>query len=156
MAAVNPDQEELELNRRILELAASMTELNGGELHVVHAWSLVGESTMRSSAFARTPSSQVDELVEIERAARACALDELISDPAVTAAPWQQHLVKGSAADVVPELAAKHKINLLVMGTVGRTGLSGLVMGKPAECISADVDCSVIAVKPPGLDSPTA
>ncbi len=156
MAAVNPDPDELALNRRILELAASMTELNGGELHVVHAWSLLGESTMRSSAFARTPSSQVDELVEIERAARSRALEDLISGSTVATAPWQQHLVKGSAADVVPDLAAKHKINLLVMGTVARTGLSGLVMGNTAECILADVDCSVVAVKPPGFGSPTA
>ncbi len=35
------------LNRIILELAASLAELESAELHVVHAWRLVGESMMR-------------------------------------------------------------------------------------------------------------
>ena len=48
-----PIREEVELNRTILELAASMVNLEGGELHVVHAWELYGEATMRSSGFVR-------------------------------------------------------------------------------------------------------
>ena len=156
LAAVNPDPEELELNRTILELASSMVELYGGELHVVHAWELYGESTMRSSAFLRIPEEEVDALAAEERAGHEAALDELLTDTGVADAPWEVHVVKGPAASVVPHLVDRARINLLVMGTVARTGLSGLVMGNTAERVLDEVRCSVMAVKPPGFISPLA
>ena len=40
------------------------------------------------------------------------------------------------------------------MGTFGRTGISGLVMGNTAEVVLDGLGCSVIAVKPPHFVSP--
>lgn len=154
LAALNPDPEEEDLNRLIIELAASMVELNGGELHVVHAWELFGESTLRSSAFVHASSAQIDELLRTEHDARQRALEELLSHSKVAEAPWRIHLENGPAADVVPRVAALLRINVLVMGTIARTGVRGLVMGNTAETILDDVHCSVIAVKPPGFVSP--
>ncbi len=154
LVAVNPDPEEEDLNRLIIELAASMVEINGGELHVVHAWELYGESAMRSPAFAHASSAQIDEIVRVEHDARQRALDELLSHSKVAEAPWRIHLLKGPATEVVPRLAKLRWINVLVMGTVARTGVRGLVMGNTAETILDDVNCSVIAVKPPGFVSP--
>jgi nucleotide-binding universal stress UspA family protein len=42
----------------------------------------------------------------------------------------------------------------VVMGTVGRTGIPGLIMGNSAETILQQVDCSVLAIKPPGFIAP--
>jgi universal stress protein E len=64
LAAVNPDPDEIDLNRNILELASSMVDRFGGELHLVHAWELYGESTMRSSAFLHTPPAELETPVE--------------------------------------------------------------------------------------------
>ena len=154
LAALNPDPDEADLNRLIIELAASMVEINGGELHVVHAWELYGESTLRSSAFVHASPTQIDEMLRIEHGARERALDELLSHSKVAEAPWRIHLEKGPALDVVPRVAALLRINVLVMGTVARTGIRGLVMGNTAETILDQVHCSVIAVKPPGFVSP--
>lgn len=154
MAAVNPDASEAELNQMIVELAASMVDLQGGELHVSHAWELAGESSLRTSPRLRASLAEIDELLERERTARQTALDQLLSHPKVADAPWQIHLVKGEPAHVIADLAHDLKINLLVMGTVARSGMSGLVMGNTAENILDHVDCSVIAIKPPGFVSP--
>ena len=154
LAALNPDPDEAELNRLIIELAASMVQLHGGELHVVHAWELFGESTLRSSAFIHASAAQIDEMLRTEREARQLALDELLSHSTVAEAPWRIHLEKGPAPDVVPRLAALLRTNVLVMGTVARSGIRGLVMGNTAETILDEVHCSVIAVKPPGFVSP--
>ena len=51
------------LNRRILEIASSLALADFAELHVVHAWYAVGESTMRSG-FMRTSEEQVIAHVE--------------------------------------------------------------------------------------------
>ena len=154
LVAVDPEPDEVELNNTLLELGAGMVELGGGELHVVHAWHLYGESKLRSSAFKEAPPAQVRELLRAEHDGHLRALNELLTLSAVFDAPWKVHLVKGSPGLVVPELARHQRINLLIMGTVARTGISGLVMGNTAEQILDDVGCSVIAVKPPGFRSP--
>ena len=51
-------------------------------------------------------------------------------------------------------MARRLGVGLIVMGTVARTGLSGLFMGNTAEEILRSVDCSVLAVKPEGFVTP--
>lgn len=45
-------------------------------------------------------------------------------------------------------------IGVVVMGTVGRTGLRGLIVGNTAESVLRAVRCSVLAVKPEGFVTP--
>jgi len=46
------------------------------------------------------------------------------------------------------------KIDILIMGTVARTGISGFIIGNTAENILQKIDCSLLALKPQGLVSP--
>lgn len=154
LAAVNPDPDELELNRTILELAASMVELFGGELEVAHAWELYGEATLRSSAFLHTPTEELDALLATEEAAHHARLDELLATTGLDDLPWKVHLRKGPAEHAIPSVVSSQRTNLLVMGTVARTGVSGLLIGNTAETILDNVRCSVVAVKPPGFVCP--
>ena len=64
------------------------------------------------------------------------------------------HVVKGPAQYVVPELARELAVDLVVMGTVARTGIDGFFMGNTAESILGELDCSVMTIKPPGFTSP--
>ena len=43
-----------------------------------------------------------------------------------------------------------------VAGTVARTGIPGLIMGNTAEAILEQLDCSVLAIKPPGFVTPVS
>ncbi|MBV8313231.1 MAG: universal stress protein, partial [Planctomycetaceae bacterium] len=45
-------------------------------------------------------------------------------------------------------------IDLLVMGTVGRTSAPGVMIGSTAERLFPEVTCSVLAVKPPDFRCP--
>ena len=45
-------------------------------------------------------------------------------------------------------------VDLLVLGTVARRGISGFFLGNTAEIILSKVECSVLAVKPVGFVSP--
>ena len=51
-------------------------------------------------------------------------------------------------------MARQLDADLVVMGTVGRTGIAGLFIGNTAEMVLEQVQCSVLAVKPPGFVSP--
>jgi nucleotide-binding universal stress UspA family protein len=156
LAAVDPskdDSERNELNRVIMELATSLTRRGESELHVVHAWSLFGESTLRSGRY-RISSEEVDRLVAEEREHRAAKLGALVREFA-DAGPFPTlHLVKGRPTEVVPAIAKRVRAGLVVMGTVARTGVSGLLMGNTAEEILGRVRCSVLAVKPRGFVTP--
>lgn len=154
MAAVDVDPDELELTRRILELASTMRRLNGGELYVVYAWELFGEATMRASPQLRISPAEIEAMLLIERDRQRDALIGALAAAGVKDEPWRVVLGKGRPSHVVCEAMARRRINLLVMGTLGRKGISGLVIGNTAERLLDMVHSSVIAVKPPGFDPP--
>ena len=54
----------------------------------------------------------------------------------------------------IPDYTAEHGIELLGMGTVGRSGMDGFFYGNTSERILNRVKCSVLAIKPPGYVSP--
>ena len=61
---------------------------------------------------------------------------------------------KGSARKEIPELARRLQVDCIVMGTVARTGVPGFFMGNTAETILDQLECSVLAIKPPGFVTP--
>lgn len=171
LAAVDVDDsyppEELEtrqaLNCTVMEMAASLAVSEFAELHVVFVWRAVGESTLRQSAFLKTPDYEVDAYVEQVRRDQAQRLDELMRETGVKLGPDaegytkpQLHLLKGTARKEIPALAERLQVDCIVMGTVARTGIRGFIMGNTAETILEQIDCSLLAVKPPGFVTPVA
>lgn len=63
---------------------------------------------------------------------------------------------QGAASYVVPALANDLGVELVVMGTVGRAGIPGLLIGNTAEDILGQIDCSDLTVKPAAFVSPVA
>ncbi|MGB5844849.1 MAG: universal stress protein, partial [Anaerolineales bacterium] len=66
----------------------------------------------------------------------------------------QVYMLKGEAGNLIPALAAAKEIEIIVMGTVSRTGIAGLLIGNTAEKVLRQVDCSVLTVKPEGFITP--
>ena len=66
----------------------------------------------------------------------------------------QLHVINGDAKHVVAKKARELDVDLVVMGTVARSGISGFFMGNTAENILNQLDCSVLTIKPPGFVSP--
>jgi nucleotide-binding universal stress UspA family protein len=56
----------------------------------------------------------------------------------------------------MPAFIEAEGIDLVVMGTLSRTGVAGLIAGNTAEKVFYSADCSVLAVKPPDFVSPVA
>jgi universal stress protein A len=68
------------------------------------------------------------------------------SDPAV---PCERRLVTGEPARAIVDLATEENVDLIVMGTHGRTGLRRLLMGSIAEAVVRWAPCPVLTVKQP-------
>ena len=157
LAAVDPDPHDPvrdALNKLVMELTISVSNQDQSELHVCNAWSLYGEDMLRHSAFAKSPTEKVDKLLRRERKNAEDMLNRLVLHYPDVDRKRQVHLVKGAARRVIPVFAHRKRVELLVMGTVGRTGIRGLFMGNTAEAILNQVECSVLAVKPPGFETP--
>lgn len=157
LALVDPDPSDPirdGLNDLVLELATSMVQLADGELHVAHAWELPGEATLRSSEYVGLPETEIDLIVQAAHDLHREQLAKLTVRCGIEDLGGRLHLLQGEPGVVLSDLAKRLKANLIVMGTVGRAGLSGLITGNTAETVLRSVECSVLAVKPRGFRSP--
>lgn len=147
------------LNQHILELSSSVALSDFTTLHFVHVWDAPAEMMVRS--WSDKPDENGMSYVEGERSRHEKALSRLrdqlrdrIGKEAYDRLSPQFHLLRGAASRVIPETAKKLQADLVVMGTVARTGIAGLFIGNTAEAILEQLQCSVLAVKPPGFVTP--
>jgi nucleotide-binding universal stress UspA family protein len=155
LAAVDPgpsDDVRSALNAKIMELASSLARSEKSELHVIYIWTLYGESILRNHV--RLPHNEVNKMVHETKKMQKLWLGELLKKYAPGIPNKQVHLLKGEAGTLIPELAKKKRIELIVMGTVSQTGVTGLLIGDTTEKVLQQVNCSVLAVKPDGFISP--
>ena len=168
LAAVDADDsypsEELNtrhlLNLQILELASSLALSEDSKLHIAHAWDAIAEGMMRAG-FIQKPEDNIAAYVEEVRQQHLHNLKVLMNEIASKLGRGtmdylqpQTHLLKGSPRKEVPAFADEIKADLVVMGTVARTGISGVFMGNTAETILNRLNCSILAIKPLGFETP--
>ena len=58
------------------------------------------------------------------------------------------NILKGNPRKLIPKLANDLDAGLVIMGTVCRTGIPGLIVGNTAETVMNKLDCSILAIKP--------
>lgn len=150
------------LSHRILEVAASMALTEFAALHAVTVWEAIGEGVMRSASI-NVQAKEVFAYIEAVRRHHEAGLDALLHALEGTLGPEalaflkpRRHLVRGAPSQEIPALAKRLAVDLVVMGTVGRSGIPGLLIGNTAETILYQLDCSVLAIKPPGFVSPVS
>lgn len=138
------------VNHLVMDLAASLARRAGSELVAYHAWSLWGEHLLRS----RMKEQEVQELLGETKNARQQSLERLVSESNLDGIEVEVLLTQGEARHVLPETVVVQKIDLVVMGTLCRAGVKGLLIGNTAERVLNALTCSVLAVKPEGFQSP--
>ncbi len=154
--AVGPfdrERRSLGLNRTLMQLASSLAAQREEALHVISAWRLQGESMLRSSRSSFT-DAEVSHMLSEARDEVGSEVDRLISEVEPIPVPVEIHLSKGDPGVTVAGIVNEVKPNTLVMGTIARTGLSGMIIGNTAEQVLGLIETSVIAVKPEGFESP--
>lgn len=60
---------------------------------------------------------------------------------------------EGMPEDVIPKVAERLDAELIVIGTVGRSGISAALIGNTAEHVIDNINCDLLALKPPGFES---
>ena len=144
------DEAHLQLNRNILALAFSIAQRKQARLHIVSAWDLWMEKSLRR----RAGDAEVDAALARQEKNIRHALDDLLQVPDTSIEEFKIHLHRGHPARVIRSVADRIEADLMVMGTVCRAGTAGFLIGNTAETVLADVTCSILALKPDGFVSP--
>ncbi len=134
-----------------LAAASSLAGAAGAALHVLH---VVDEEDVPE-----LPESEELQLPPAlsRRKVNRAALDrfEEFLAPLVVGGPKPEiHIGHGDPWKVIGATAKKLGADLLAMGTVGRSGLPGLLLGSTAERVLHTCPVSMLAVKPAGFVSP--
>lgn len=125
---LNPLGQDHVLNRKILDLASQLALSNVASLHIAHAWEAIGEKTLMSRDI--TSLDGVADYVEKTHVPHKKGLyllgeelrGALGTDTYKRLSP-SFHLPKGAGKKMIPQLAAELQVDLVVMGTIARTGI---------------------------------
>ncbi|WP_018690814.1 universal stress protein UspE [Algicola sagamiensis] len=150
LAAVNSGSEEshhISLNTEIVNEAKYMAELIAANVHIVNA-------------YPGTPVNIAIEIPEFDpnqyNAAVRTHHEDSTSEIAEQFSLAQNHIhvAEGLPEDVIPKVAEDIDAELVIMGTIGRTGLSAALIGNTAEHVIDRLNCDVLALKPVGFKCP--
>jgi len=147
------------LNRQIVETSLHLAVGHDAVIHVLHVWDAPGEGLVGMFSSGQDSQIAAQSYVNDVQGAHTKSLERLISpyraEALKTGGPRiLSRLGKGTVRSVIAEHADSLGADILVMGTVARTGISGILIGNTAEDILNTVDCSVMTVKPDGFVSP--
>jgi nucleotide-binding universal stress UspA family protein len=152
-AAVDPDPSDPErnmLNVEILKRAQILANNDNAKLHIIHAWNTLGGNLNRGKRWMTKSEIRMHaEQVATDHRNRLNSLLDIATDGNAIV-----HMIQGQAGEVIPEIVDREKADLLVMGTVCRTGIPGFFIGNTAEMTLSQVDCSVLTIKPRQFKSP--
>ncbi|MBC7965063.1 MAG: universal stress protein [Fuerstia sp.] len=63
-------------------------------------------------------------------------------------------VISGAPEPAIMELIEQESIDLLIMGTIGRAGIRGVLTGNSVERLLPRLQCSLLAVKPDDFQCP--
>ena len=150
LAALNPAENlpaAQDLDHTLLQISTSLARIYGGELDLVHVW----QPAPKSGRVHRDIVAGWNK--ELAAAAEA-RLNGLLGQYDLTDLAPRIHLPGGPTGLRIMEVAKSRRSDILVMGTLSRTGLRGMIMGNTAETVLQHLDASVLAIKPAGFESP--
>ncbi|MEP4889804.1 MAG: universal stress protein [Aliiglaciecola sp.] len=166
MAAIDFDVEDdescnEELNDTIIDLASSLSLSEFATLHIVNAYEVPDAGFI--SLWVEQPEKVERELYESEYQNRKVKMEsvfnelkENLGEESFNFLSIRSHISRGDPGQELPKIAKSIGADLVVMGTVARTGIAGLVIGNTAETILYQLQSSVLAIKPKGFVSPVS
>ena len=130
-------------NDAALEYASALAAEANAKLHIVHVHDVNDMNTALGEAgFLYEEEWKKEDTISRERLRRVV--------PTVAGVKYEHHYLTGVPSSAIVDFAAGNHIDLIVMASHGRTGISRLLMGSMAEGVMRKAPCPVVIVKQPG------
>ena len=117
------------------------------EVHLLHVVPDPAMLVPEAAAFSADAMVEQTELLKTEATK---SLQNMPSDGWSDSKPVVREVRVGAAFIEIIDYAREHEIDLIVIGTHGRSGLMHVLMGSVAERIVRKSPCPVLTVKPEG------
>ncbi len=129
-----------------VKAAVGLAQAMQAKLFVVHALEFPFEAYLRTAGVSE---EQVDQYRQKLHAEAMQNLEAQIAQTDARTLPYGVLLkvVEGTPDVAIPAFIDENEVDLLVIGTVGRTGLSGVLLGNTAERLLPMVHSSLMAVR---------
>jgi universal stress protein E len=135
---------------KIATAALQLADFVGGAATLLHAWSPFAERMIRIHA----PDDAFATYVDGARTRATADLRKLTQSLGSQFARAPAIQRRGKHDEVILQFVAAEGIDILVMGTVARGGIPGLLIGNTAERVLSKLRCSVLTLKPDHFVSP--
>ncbi len=122
-----------------LPFAVTLARIYGSRLHVAHV--------ILPEPHPRVLRSKVGEQENVWDDANE-RLDEFTHKPLIGNVHCTSLLASGDLADVIPAMIREHGVDMVVVGTRGRRGVSRMMLGSAAETIYRSASCPVLTIGP--------
>ena len=131
------------------DLAFDIAKKSGADLILLH---VVESADSTSSSFnvegqVSTTGNSIDRLFTIKLIEKTRKqLQKVVSDPRLSAVRVDGQMRVGNAYHGMRTIIAEQKVDLVVMGTAGKTGVDGMLIGSNTEKIIRTSQCPVLTV----------
>lgn len=144
-----------DVSQLALEIAVNADPMVDTKIHLLHANDEKVDNRMWLTGLSE------EKIVEFRQQKKGETLQALNNQLAQTDYRTLKHGVKlhvkdGPADVVILDAIKEFEIDLLIMGTIARSGITGMLIGNTAERLLPHVSCSVLALKPDGWNCPIA
>lgn len=135
-------------SRQAMRTAVRLANERDAELMLVHSWHIPPVAFAGEHAYAADIVQYITD--DAQRALEDAVGDarklgaRRVTSKLLNGLPWQQ----------IVDAAAHESVDLIVIGTHGRTGLSRVVMGSVAEMVVRHAACPVLTVRPSNEPAP--
>lgn len=140
-----------DVSGKSLKLAADLARLSDCRLDVLHVLS-------SSDDVVRFPDNAAhNDLILLRQEVRrsvALRLSQFVGQHVPTDVAVRERLAVGAPWQKISSAARRLHADLVVLGSVGRTGIPGFIIGNTAEKVLRYGDLSLLTVKPDGFVSP--
>ncbi|MBN1279903.1 MAG: universal stress protein [Chlorobiaceae bacterium] len=147
------DETERDLSIRLLRVADALGKRLQVEPTLLCCWDYEFEEYLQKSPWLGSVDDHPANTVSSVEHHHRIALDALIAASGMQGICHVRHL-RGRPDAVIPLFVDRDSVDILIMGTVARTGISGFIIGNTAENILEEISCSLVALKPEGFVSP--
>lgn len=140
-----------EVTPRIVQTAGEIAAIFGSEVILLHTYDsealmllgvIDGDDSENLSLLAKNVENEVGPKFEALK-------EQFLSGLKV-----QTRILRGAASKLIRELQEPEEVDLTVMGSVGRSGVGGLLLGNTAEKVLRHSNSSLLVVKPANFVSP--
>lgn len=130
-------------SERAVQFVCRLAWPAGSRVQVVSVWQPLVDPLMP----AYEPPVQLAESLEELRKAHQALVERVAVLVRGAGLPVETRVLEGDPRDALVEYARIERVDLLVLGSHGRTGLSKLMLGSVSSHVVTHASCSVLVVK---------